>query len=134
MLSDIAPVLAIVAMSCIAVYFAFRLVRYGRSGMWPETEARVELYGPYRHLDNAGTRSLSFVDVSYSYTVDGQFYSGQFLSPTLPNDDALTAFLKERLPVGQTVLVRYHSKHPERSIIGQEILAPQDVITELKLE
>ena len=134
MLSGIAPAITTVTLSCIAVYVIFRLVRYGRSGNWPETDGRVESYGKYRHLDSSGSRSLSFSDVAYSYKVGDQFYSGQFLSPTLQNDAALTAYLQQQIPIGRAVKIRYHPGHPERSIIGEEFSAREDEITQLKLE
>ena len=134
MFGGVAHFITIVTLFCIAAYVVFRIVRYGRSGSWPETLAHVESYGKFRHLDDAGSRSLSFSDIAYSYTVDGQRYSGQFLSPTLQNDAALTAFLHKRLPVGQTVNVRYDPHHPDRSIIAEQISAREDEITSLNLE
>lgn len=110
----------------VAMYFVVRLVRYGRSANWPETAARVESYGRYRHLDDNGASSLSFVDVAYSYSVKDSFYSGQFLSPTLRNDAALTAFLEKTLPIGKSVTVRYNPKHPERSILSDDLVVPTE--------
>jgi Protein of unknown function (DUF3592) len=133
MLSGAAHIITLVALSCIAAYVVFRLIRYGRSGGWPETIAHVESYGKFRHLDDAGSRSLSFADIAYSYTVDGDIYSGQFLSPTLQNDDALTAFLQEHLPIGQAVKIRYNPRHPERSIIREDVSFREEEITGLHI-
>jgi hypothetical protein len=101
-----------------AIYCAARLVRYRRNDEWPTVDGHVEGYGKIRHMDDNGSASLSFTSVSFSYSVGGEWYSGEWLTPTLQNDTALEKFLAKEMPVGKAVSIRYMPKHPERSLLA----------------
>lgn len=118
MFQSVIFVLSAVSAVGVVTYCVIRWAKYRNSDSWPVVEGHVESYGRYRHLDNDGSSSLSFVDVSYSYSVDGEFYSGEWLSPTLKNDKALTEFLEQSMPIGKAVSIRYMPSHPERSLLA----------------
>jgi hypothetical protein len=114
----------------IVIYFAIRIAKYHGSGNWPLAQGHVESYGKFHHLDDHGSH-LSYVDVSYSYSVNGEFYSGQWLSPTLPNDQALTEFLEQEMPIGKPVTIRYMPTHPRRSLLED---GPQPELADAPIE
>ena len=116
MFDSVAFWIVTITVAGVAIYAAVRIVRYGGNAAWPTVVGRIESYGKIRHLDDHGTSSLSFMDVSYSYSVDGEYYSGQWLTATLPNDSALMEFLAKVAPLGQALTISYDPKHPERSL------------------
>lgn len=134
MVSETVLLFLLIVACCVAAYCVVGVMRRRRDTGWPEAVGRVESYSSFHHLDNEGSRMLSFADVSYRYTVNGQRYSGQFFSPALPSDDTLSAYLRQYLPVGKAVKIRYDPQHPERSILGEELSARVSEITRLHIE
>jgi hypothetical protein len=74
-------------------------------------------------------RGTCFTQIRYSYAVDDRDYIGAWLSPSLPNLEALNEFLQRELPVGKEVHVRYKPGKPGRSVLveGPE-LQPEPVV------
>ncbi len=78
---------------------------------WPTTHGKVEHASSY---ENDGTW---LTDVSYSYSVAGEFYSGQFQLKALGEKRANDHVLRWK---GQSIAVRYSPKNPEISVVRAE--------------
>ncbi len=97
---------AIASGAGIALWLRKRSARY-----WPMTHGRVEQASSF---ENTGTW---LTDISYSYCVADEFYSGQFQlkSRTERKADDEVARWK-----GQNIGVRYSPKKPEISVVRVE--------------
>jgi hypothetical protein len=62
-------------------------------------------YERFQH-EELGSRYLAYAGVAYSYSLNGEFYSGQWLSPVLPNHQALAEFLGKYMPIGKAVNIQ----------------------------
>jgi hypothetical protein len=97
---------AIAAGTAIALWLRKRSARY-----WPVTHGKIEYASCF---ENSGSW---LTDVSYSYRVEDDFYSGQFQveSRSEGGADAIAARWK-----GQNVAVRYSMKNPAMSVLRME--------------
>lgn len=78
---------------------------------WPMIYGRVEI------VTVCDEENRWFGDLSYSYTVGSEYYSGTFRLPAKNEDDADTQAARWR---GQSVIVRYSPKNPAVSILRME--------------
>ncbi len=85
-----------------------------RIAKWPVTEGRIETVNvsTLSMGQGFGSHEDSTAEVSYSYSVAGQFYSGYW---TRRFSDVQDAWDFVGPPKGQEVLVHYDPKHPEKS-------------------
>src|SRR5579862_4154977 len=97
---------AIAAGTAIALWLRKRSARY-----WPMTQGKVE------HASSFENSGSWLTDVSYSYRVENDFYSGQFQveSRSEENANSIVARWKD-----QNVAVRYSVKKPEISVLRTE--------------
>ena len=80
------------------------------------------------------TRGPFYPVISYSYQVEGEYYSGEWDGPTFPSEKEAAAFAQTYMPRGSEVMVLHHPTHPERSILQVDPqLGQPDYLTELKI-
>jgi hypothetical protein len=121
-------------LSALVIYGTVMLIKYRHNSSWPMVAGRIEGHTKICHMDNNGSASGSFTSVTYSYSVDGEFYSGEWLTPVLKNDGALLDFLDKSLPVGKAVGIQYMPGHPGRSVLADGPQAErEDSLTQLDL-
>jgi hypothetical protein len=82
-----------------------------RAESWPMISARVE------RAEVEGTDTGYYADLSYSYQVNGEFFSG-FYQKTFH----MRRFAEEFVSItrGQHLFVRYHPEKPENSVIRDQ--------------
>jgi hypothetical protein len=82
-----------------------------RAESWPMVPARVE------RAEVEGTDTGYYADLSYSYQVNGEFFSG-FYQKTF----RMRRFAEEFVSItnGQQLFVRYHPEKPEDSVIRDQ--------------
>ena len=92
---------------------------------WPTAEARVETF--YVVNDSGRNRGLRYLPVlQYSYTVDGERYSGEFNLGVFEADrDTATDVGKHW--VGERILIRYKPLSPRTSAWLKQDGAPEGV-------
>lgn len=86
-------------------------LRKRSAGVWPTTFGKVESVSSYQ--DNL----IWHTDISYSYSVGPDFYSGHF---QLDSRSEQRANQEEQRWKGQSIQVRYSPKDPKVSVIRSE--------------
>jgi tetratricopeptide (TPR) repeat protein len=99
----------------LATWIGTRWTRRG-SRTWPTTEARIECRSIARD-DKGRTWACR---LGYSYTVDGQYYSG-FAEKTFRSEELASAY-RNRVKDGHRVLSRYNPRNPNTSVLDLRIL------------
>lgn len=86
------------------------------SKQWPTTSGKVEGYeqGGYPVESRPYSVRNAPITVLYSYTANGECYSGGIVLPRHKASSPEQA--RETLPVGTSIKVRYSPKEPQRSI------------------
>lgn len=87
------------------------------TSVWPRAEGQMTRFGIRPSVDDSGKVQM---DLEYRYTVNGQAYSGNSLSPTTPDTGVtrrLAKHKRQQFPVGQPVQVIYDPSSPERSFL-----------------
>jgi hypothetical protein len=120
--------LSVATISC-TIYF-FRYHGYGR---WPTVPGTIEALIAIHSLGGATSAPLYGI-LSYSYEVNGEYYSGEWSTPQQTTRDKVTEFVKKYLPPGSKVLVRHHPTDPGRSMLEIDPeLGKTDELTQLKI-
>jgi hypothetical protein len=118
----------IATISCTIYFFRYR--GYGR---WPTVPGTIEGLIAIHALGGAASAPLYGV-LSYSYKVDGEFYSGEWSTPQQTSRSNVTEFVQKYLPPGSTVVVRHHPTDLGRSVLDIDPeLGKTDELTKLNI-
>ena len=82
---------------------------------WPETQGTIESLLEIRRF-GPNEPGPFWAVLSYSYSVNGQFYSGTWETPKFQKREQVMDFFHARLPVGTKIEVHYHPLHHNRSM------------------
>jgi hypothetical protein len=120
--------LTVAAISCTTYFFRNR--GYSR---WPTVPGTIEALIAIHSL--GGDASAPWYGVlSYSYCVNGEYYSGEWQTPQQTTKDNVTQFVNKYLPPGSRVTVQHHSTDPGRSMLQVDPqLGQSDELTQLKI-
>ena len=102
------------AVAIIVVYSALQIRKYRGSDRWPTVTGVIELEPEMRSWDRGRMR---YATVFYSYSVAGERCSGEWDTPSYPNDAKVRAFLAACVPKGSSVVVRYRRDNPSVSML-----------------
>jgi hypothetical protein len=102
------------AVAMMVFYAAFQIRKYRGSDRWPTVNGVIELEPEMRSWDRGHMR---YATVFYSYSVAGERYSGEWNTPSYPNDAKVRAFLAACVPKGSPVAVRYRRDNPSVSML-----------------
>jgi hypothetical protein len=97
---------AVAAGTAILLWLRKRSARY-----WPMTQGRVE------HASSFENSGSWLTDVSYSYRVENDFYSGQFQLKSRSEEKASRDVARWK---DQNIGVRYSAKKPDISVVRME--------------
>src|SRR5438094_86547 len=100
MLSSVVSWVVLAGSAVIVTYCITMFVRYRGSDSWSVVPGKVEGYDKVTYVKTAA--GTCFTNIRYSYSVDDEYYSGAWLSPTLRNLTALNEFLAAQLPIGKS--------------------------------
>jgi len=112
--------------SCAIYFFCYR-----GDEDWLSVKGTVEALLEIRCM-RTNTRGRCFAVISYSYEVEGEYYSGEWNGPAFPTEEEATAFAEAYMPRGSAILVLHHPTHPERSTLQVDPRLGQPDLTELK--
>ena len=59
--------------------------------------------------------------LSYSYQVADEYYSGEWMTPSFPKRSDVSEFVEKQMAKGTKVTVKYHPRHPDRSVLEIDI-------------
>lgn len=102
-----------------------------RARSWPAAQAKVhnsfELNERSKKVGNEYS-SEEYIDIwapaiQYSYQVNGEFYAGTYFLPQVYKDSG-KATVAGRVWIGETIIIRYDPKDPEKSFFLQSDGAP----------
>ena len=120
--------LAVASSSC-TVYF----LRFRGHTRWPTVPGIIEALIAIHSLGGDASAPLYGV-LSYSYCVNGEYYSGEWQTPQQTTKDNVTRFVNKYLPPGSRVVVQHHPTYPGRSMLQVDPqLGQSDELTQLKL-
>ncbi len=115
--------LAIVLLvSIITTAFAFRSVFWSRKtmnragGRWDQIQGRIEHTDVY--IENRGKIDVNVAQLTYSYKVKGEYFSGEFTRDFFRERKAYD-FIDSIVP-GTEVVVRCHPRDPSLSVLREE--------------
>ena len=100
------------------VYIVIMAVRYRNSGVWPTADGLVETLVEIRSVGNHGPY---YGVLSYSYQVADEYYSGEWMTPSFPKRSDVSEFVEKQMAKGTKVTVKYHPRHPDRSVLEIDI-------------
>ena len=121
-------VLSVAAISCTIYFFRYR--DYSR---WPMVPGTIEALIAIHSLGGTASAPLYGV-LSYSYNINGEYYSGEWSTPQQTSRNNVTEFVKKYLPPGSKVVVRHHPTDPGRSMLDIDPeLGKTDEITKLNI-
>ena len=103
--------LSVAAISCTIYFFRYR--GYSR---WPTVPGTIEALIAIHSLGGDTSAPLYGV-LSYSYRINGEYYSGEWSTPQQTSRNNVTEFVKKYLPPGSKVVVRHHPTDPGRSML-----------------
>jgi hypothetical protein len=114
--------------SCIVYFF-----RYRGCETWPTVHGTVEALVRIRSL--GGDASSPFYGtLSYSYVVDGQYYSGEWNTPQFPSEQQVREFVDKFMAPKSAVVVQHNPQRPERSTLKVDPqLGQAEYLTDLKI-
>jgi Protein of unknown function (DUF3592) len=98
-----------------AIYAAVQLYRYRGSGSWPCVEGMVEKVAIRRHHTSEGHYYEPVV--SYSFSLAGEFYSGEWVGPAFGKEQAAREFVDQNMPIGGKLTVHYKSEKPALNML-----------------
>jgi hypothetical protein len=117
---------------CLLAYTSVQLYRYRGSDSWPTLEGFIEGH-PELHAWGGDGKSY-YATLFYSYSVDGESYSGTWESPSGIKKQRLLDTIAAKLPSGSRVRVRYNPRKPEMSMADIDLsMFNVDLITTLGL-
>jgi Protein of unknown function (DUF3592) len=120
--------LSVATISC-ATYF-FRHRGYSR---WPTVPGTIETLIAIHSLGGSPSAPLYGV-LSYSYKINGEYYSGEWSTPQQTSRNNVTEFVQKYLPPGSEVVVRHHPRDLGRSVLDIDPeLGKTDELTQLKI-
>src|SRR5690242_2980719 len=102
------------AVAIIVVYSAVQFRKYHGSDRWPTVNGVIEGEPEMRAWDRGRSH---YATVFYSYSVAGERYSGEWDTPSYPNEAKVRAFLAACVPKGSSVIVRYRRDNPSVSML-----------------
>jgi hypothetical protein len=118
----------IATISCTIYFFRYR--GYGR---WPTVSGTIEALIAIHALGGATSAPLYGV-LSYSYKINGEFYSGEWSTPQQTSRSKVTEFVQKYLPPGSKVVVRHHPTDLGRSVLDIDPeLGKTDELTQLNI-
>ena len=120
--------LGVATISCAIYFFRYR----GYSG-WPTVPGTIEALIAIHAMGGEASAPMYGV-LSYSYRVNGEYYSGEWSTPQQTTRDHVADFVKEYLPPGSKVVVRHHPTDPGRSVLDIDPeLGKTDELTQIKI-
>src|SRR5437762_13219774 len=100
------------------VYGVIMAVRYRKSEVWPAADGLIETLIEIRSVGNHGPY---YGVLSYSYQVADEYYSGEWMTPSFPKRSDVSEFVEKQMAKGTKVTVKYHPRHPDRSVLEIDI-------------
>ncbi len=86
------------------------VIRRHRINTWPAAQGTVETH---RIATGAGNDATDIAEISYSYRIAGELYSGYYRQGIGKDDEGIVLFTA--CPKGSRVVVHYDPRHPECS-------------------
>jgi uncharacterized protein DUF3592 len=111
---------------CLLAYAGVQFYRFRGSTSWPTLEGIIE-GRPEVHAWGGSTKSY-YATLFYSYSVEGESYSGTWESPSGKKQQILDT-ITAKLPSGSRVRVRYNPRNPEMSMADIDISMFKDDLT-----
>ncbi len=129
-------VMFFLVMGIYAIYHGVDMSRIsGESMSWPETEGVItdSYIHVYEKSDDDGTSTWHRTVISYSYSVDGEGYSGNSITllstgPDTTDRGKAEIFITD-YPKGLHVKVYYDPENPQKSILTKEKVERINVFT-----
>lgn len=92
----------------------WRNIRYPGSESWTQGRATVEsqVLEPYSSKNGTQYRPC----LSYSYSVQGEYFGGTYKGNMYPSEDAAQSLL-DQYPVNSALTIRISPKNPARSVL-----------------
>ena len=104
------------ALAVLIVALAWQAKRAERTESWPETEATIQSVGAV--VVNAGRSSYTLEVGDFSYSVNGEYYSGRLtISSSFSTDDRAP-----RVLIHQKIQLRYNPEKPEEFSVSEQAL------------
>ena len=100
------------------VYGVIMAVRSRKSDVWPAADGLIETLIEIRSVGNHGPY---YGVLSYSYQVADEYYSGEWMTPSFPKRSDVSEFVEKQMAKGTKVTVKYHPRHPDRSVLEIDI-------------
>lgn len=105
--------ISIAVIAAVAVYLIGRAMKRSQARTWPMEQGRVESTAV--RLEGSSTQQAYYAEVRYSYTVQGQSYSGQLRRRFMRKGSAdkwIAGYAQ-----GRPLTVRYNSKNARHSML-----------------
>lgn len=117
------------ALVVFVLYAAVQLYRYRGNAAWPTVEGIIE--GPPEIHGHGPDGTSYYAVVFYSYSVNGERYSGTWTSPLKPKKQQLLDVINAKLAAGSKVAIRYNPQKPMLSIadVDASVFNEDDIIT-----
>jgi hypothetical protein len=111
------------------LYAAVQLYRYRGNAEWPTVEGIIE--GTPEIHGHSADGSSYYAVLFYSYSVNGERYSGTWTSPYKPKKQQLLDVINSKLAAGSKVAIRYNPKRLMLSMadIDASVFNEDDIIT-----
>jgi uncharacterized protein DUF3592 len=117
---------------CLLAYAGVQFYRYRGSNSWPTLEGVIEGHPEVRAWGGDGKSYYAIL--LYSYSVDGESYSGTWESPSGIKKQQLLDTITAKLPSGSKLRIRYNPRKPQMSMADIDIsMFSVDLITTLGL-
>jgi hypothetical protein len=132
-MSTLALWISLGALTLGAVYSVIYFFRYRGSDEWPTVQGTVEALIRIRSTNGRASDPVYGI-LSYSYQIDGEYYSGEWDTPMFPSKSEVDEFIGKYIPLKSAVVVHHDPRHPERSTLEIDPrLGQPDYLTELNL-
>jgi uncharacterized protein DUF3592 len=96
------------------LYASVQLYRYRGNSEWPTVEGVIE--GPPEIHCHSADGSSYYAVLFYSYSVNGERYSGTWTSPCKPKKQQLVDVINAKLAAGSKIAIRYNPKRLTLSV------------------
>ena len=119
---DVRRLVALLIFFAIVTAISFRAASFKRRVIHPMADRWDQIQGKIEHTDvfveNRGKIDVHVAQITYSYRVNGEFFSGEFTKDYLREKNAYA--LIDSVSPGTEVVVRCHPVDPRLSVLRED--------------